>query len=98
MPDRPPLPYDFLPPVPSFKVTSEDMVDGGTLAQAQLYNGFGQTGSNASPSLRWTGFPGATEGFAVTCYDPDAPTGSGFLPWLRGPLPAPLPPPPPAAA
>ncbi|MFJ2188512.1 YbhB/YbcL family Raf kinase inhibitor-like protein [Kitasatospora sp. NPDC087861] len=80
---RPPLPYDFLPQVPSFPLTSQDITDGGTLAQE-----FVHAAGNLSPQLAWSGLPEGTRGIAVTCYDPDAPTGSGWWHWLALNLPA----------
>jgi Raf kinase inhibitor-like YbhB/YbcL family protein len=62
------------------RVTSETFTDGGTLPRETAFTGCG--GDNRSPQLAWSGFPPETRSFVVTCFDPDAPTGSGFWHWL----------------
>ncbi len=85
---RPPIPYDFFPEVPSFSLASTDIVDGGTLPSDQVSGIWGAGGKDVSPQLSWSGFPEGTRSFAVTCYDPDAPTGSGFWHWAVANIPA----------
>ncbi|MFK0251136.1 YbhB/YbcL family Raf kinase inhibitor-like protein [Amycolatopsis azurea] len=75
-------PFARLPEVPSFTLTSSSVVDGAAWAPDQL------AGKDVSPQLSWSGAPLGTKSYAVTVYDPDAPTGSGFWHWAVADIPA----------
>jgi hypothetical protein len=66
----------------AFDLSSPDVEEGHALKASQIYNGFGCSGDNFSPTLIWKDPPAGTHSFAVTVYDPDAPTGSGWWHWL----------------
>lgn len=84
-----PDPYSLLPQVEEFTLTSTDIEDGKSLAAPFTSGAFGVPGGqDRSPQLSWSGFPQATKSFAVTVYDPDAPTASGFWHWVVFNIPA----------
>ena len=58
------------------KLISNDLRDGDKLPHRHVFNGMGYDGDNISPHLAWDDVPAGTKSFVVTCYDPDAPTGS----------------------
>lgn len=70
----------------TFTLKSSDI--GGQATQKQFFNGMGCTGQNISPQLSWENAPEGTQFFAVTMYDKDAPTGSGFWHWVIFNIPA----------
>lgn len=72
----------------NFTVKAPDLTSKGRIALAHVYNGMGCTGQNVSPALQWSNVPAGTKSFAVTAYDPDAPTGSGWWHWVMYNIPA----------
>lgn len=71
-----------------FGITSRDIFGERRLATQQVFEGFGCHGGNTSPRLAWKNPPAGTKSFAVTVYDPDAPTGSGWWHWTVANIPA----------
>jgi Raf kinase inhibitor-like YbhB/YbcL family protein len=71
-----------------FTLTSSEVAAGKPIAMDQVLNGFGCSGGNVSPSLKWANPPAGTKSFALTTYDPDAPTGSGWWHWVVVDIPA----------
>lgn len=69
-------------------LTSPDIPGNSRLTMKEVFNSFGCTGQNVSPTLKWTGAPAGTKSFAITVYDPDAPTGSGWWHWMVYNIPA----------
>lgn len=80
-------PTESLPPVPAFEVSSANFHDGGPLAASQYATGAVPGGRDASPQLSWTGWPEATQSFAVTMVDPDAPIPGVFWHWAAVNIP-----------
>lgn len=71
-------------------LTSQDIQEGSRMADTYAFNGFGCSGDNLSPQLSWNDVPAGTKSFAITAYDPDAPTGSGWWHWVALDIPASL--------
>lgn len=78
-------PYASVTPAPYFSLVSDDLVDGAEKPLRFRDPAIG--GEDLSPHLAWSGFPAETKSFAVTCYDPDAPTGVGFMHWAVANIP-----------
>ena len=78
-----PDPYELLPKVPAFTLRSSDVQQGTQMMETYIY-----AGGNRSPALEWSGAPQGTRSYVVTCFDPDAPTPSGFWHWVMVDLPA----------
>jgi Raf kinase inhibitor-like YbhB/YbcL family protein len=68
--------------------TSAELVGKSRIPEAHVFAGFGCSGGNVSPSLSWSNAPAGTKSFALTMYDPDAPTGSGWWHWVVYNMPA----------
>ncbi|MBO3129450.1 YbhB/YbcL family Raf kinase inhibitor-like protein [Dermatophilus congolensis] len=78
----PPDPYSMLPVVPPFALTSVDFKEGSDLPKSADFSA-----DNLSPELSWHDAPAGTKSFMVTCFDPDAPTPSGFWHWVAVGIP-----------
>ena len=80
--------FSFTSHAADFSVASPSFASGGSLKETSVLNDFGCVGQNISPALVWKGEPNGTQSFAVTVYDPDTPTGSGWWHWVVINIPA----------
>lgn len=70
------------------RVYSQDLHDGDKMPEKHVFNGMGYQGDNLSPHIAWEDAPEGTKSFVITCFDPDAPTGSGWWHWVVANIPA----------
>jgi len=77
-----------MPLANALEIHSADIKPGARLSEQQVFKGFGCDGANISPQLAWSKAPAGTKSFAITVYDPDAPTGSGWWHWVVWNIPA----------
>ena len=87
MPSARSAPGDPSVAVAPFTLKSADLMEGDTVGNAQVFNGMGCTGQNVSPGLEWENAPAGTKSFAMTLFDPDAPTGRGWWHWVMFNIP-----------
>lgn len=78
----------FVVQASAFTLSSPTIKHNSFLTEEQVFNGFGCSGKNISPALKWNAVPKGTKSFAITVYDPDAPTGSGWWHWVVYNIPA----------
>ena len=81
-------PYEKLGAIPTFELTSADLTAGEAMPARFAYEGAADGAENVSPQLSWSGFPEGAKSFVVSCYDPDAPTPSGFWHWMAVDIPS----------
>jgi Raf kinase inhibitor-like YbhB/YbcL family protein len=72
----------------AMEIKSSTVKEGDMIGMDQVFNSFGCTGKNVSPDVQWSGAPEGTKAYALTMYDPDAPTGSGWWHWVVVNIPA----------
>lgn len=75
-------------PTPDFRLTSPNLRPGGSVPEDHVLDGFGCAGGNISPAFDWEGAPAGARSYALTLFDPDAPTGSGWWHWVVFDIPA----------
>lgn len=80
--------YSAIAQAQDFTLSSQTIKPNTKLSEEQVFNGFGCSGKNISPDVSWTPGPKDTKSYAVTVYDPDAPTGSGWWHWVVYNIPA----------
>lgn len=80
--------FSSLAKAEKFQLKSPTIAAGSTISMMHVFNSFGCTGKNISPALEWSGAPKGTKSFAISIYDPDAPTGSGWWHWVVFNIPA----------
>lgn len=77
----------FIANAAEFSLASTDIAQDQPLTRREVFKGFGCDGDNVSPQLSWRDAPEGTKSYAITVFDPDAPTGSGWWHWTVVNLP-----------